>query len=327
IKTRNFAYLHYMEAHQRHTSKLKNTTFAELTNEQVQRGLDWSKLDACNRGTERKICQQYIIYTNAVLDLRDSIANTLETLESNGFLKDTLVVVYSDHGEEFHDHWAEAVADNTDPRGVHGFGHGNSMYQGQLRVPLLIWNPADNKGRIVDNPVSLVDITPSALNWLNVDSGEDTLAGLLLDDAEKLTERAVFASNMAYGPEQITVRQGSKKSIWNTVNDRLRFFDLTVDQNEKKPIKSDDLVMRFDQLNFDYFEMGSNGVGVQPEINQEQLAHLKAIGYLQGAQSNISDETITPDPTFDATDVSNAGSVDQTEMTKKNDDNDEKNHE
>lgn len=327
INQRNFAYLHYMEAHQRHTSKFNNGAFADLTNEQIQRGLDWSKLDACKRGTERKICQQYIVYTNAVLDLRDSIANTLEVLETNGFLKNTLVVIYSDHGEEFHDHWAEAVADKTDPRGVHGFGHGNSMYQELLRVPLLIWNPADNKGRIVDNPVSLVDIAPSALNWLNVDIGEDKLTGLLFDDAEKLSERAVFASHMAYGPEQVAVREGSKKSIWNTVNDSLRFFDLAVDQNEKKAIESDDLVMLFDQLNYDYFEMGSNGVGVQPEINEEQLAHLKAIGYLQGAESNNSSVETTPGPVLNISDISNAGTVEQTETIEEENDDDDKNHE
>ena len=312
---RNYAYLHYMEAHNRHTSKQKKTYFSELTEEQIQRGLDWNELHACKKGIKRKICRQYLIYTNAVLDLRDSIANTLETLEREGFLQDTLVVVYSDHGEEFHDHWAQAAAEQTDPRGVHGFGHGNSMYQELLRVPVLVWNPEDKTGRIIDNPVSLIDIAPSILNWLGIDTGEDILPGLLLDEAEKETERALYASNMAYGPEQIAVRAGTRKSVWNTVSDSSRYFDLGEDPLEQEPLLTDELVLQFDQLTGDYLDLASNSIGLAPEIAEEQLQHLKAIGYLQGDDSDSTETTATnkPNENINFSDVSDSGSDDNTE--------------
>jgi len=313
---RNYAYLHYMEAHNRHTSKQKKTFFAELSEEQIQRGLDWNQLHACQQGIKRKICRQYLIYTNAVLDLRASIANTLETLESAGFLDETLVVVYSDHGEEFHDHWAQAVADKTDPRGVHGFGHGNSMYQELLRVPVLVWNPADKAGRLIDNPISLVDIAPSILNWLGIDIGEDILPGLLLDTAEKQTERALYASHMAYGPEQIAVRAGSRKSVWNTVSDSSQYFDLSADPLEQQPLQTDELVLQFDQLTGDYLDLAGIGTGLAPEIDKEQLQHLKAIGYLQGDDSDNTDNTPANDQNenINFSDVSDSGSDDDTEV-------------
>ncbi|MBE9548761.1 MAG: sulfatase-like hydrolase/transferase [Proteobacteria bacterium] len=279
---RNFAYLHYMEAHNQHTSKKKKDYFSRLTPEQIQQGLDWNQLQACKKGVKDKVCRRYLIYTQAVLGLRDSIASTMEILEEQGYLDDTLVVVYSDHGEEFHDHRRQALKDNHDPRGIAGFGHGNSMYQELLHVPVLVWNPADKTGRLIENPVSLIDIAPSILNWLNIDIDAGILPGMLLDNAEKHAERALYASNMAYGPEQIAVRDGNSKSIWNTVNDESRYFDLAIDPLEKNLIQSDELVLHFDQLTGDYINLASTSIGLAPEINKEQLQHLKAIGYLQG---------------------------------------------
>jgi arylsulfatase A-like enzyme len=304
-----------MEAHNQHTSKKKKDYFSELTAEQVQQGLDWNQLQACEKGVKHKVCRRYLIYTQAVLDLRDSIASTLETLEQQGYLDDTLVVVYSDHGEEFWDHRQQALKDNHDHRGIAGFGHGNSMYQELLHVPVLVWNPADKTGRHVENPVSLIDIAPSILKWLNIDLGTATLPGMLLDDAEKLPGRALYASNIAYGPEQIAVRDGNSKSIWNTVNDESRYFDLAIDPVEKNLIQSDELVLHFDQLTGDYINLAGTSIGLAPEINKEQLQHLKAIGYLQGNDNDTGKimPTEASSEIINFSDISGSDSEDYTE--------------
>ncbi|MCF6262458.1 MAG: sulfatase-like hydrolase/transferase [Xanthomonadales bacterium] len=298
VQQRNFTYLHYMEAHGRHTRNLEEY-FSKLSNDQKKRGLNWAGA-ICENGLEATICQRYLVYNQAVLELRDSLANVLEQLENSGLLEQTLVLVYSDHGEEFHDHLEQAQADNHDPRGIYGFGHGNSLYEEQLHIPLLIWNPNDEKGRIVNTPVSLLDVAPSILDWLGVDISADNFPGMLLDKAEKETDRVFYASNIAYGPEQISVRDGDEKSIWNTVSDKSSYFNLKNDPDEQQPLTGDDLVLHFDKLTGDYLDLASANIGEPPEIDAEQLERLKSIGYLQGSEVEATVKP-KPDPNIDLT--------------------------
>lgn len=69
-------------------------------------------------------------------------------LEARGKLSNTLVIVTSDHGEEF---------------GAHGvMRHGNSLYRSGVRVPLLVSYPNHLQGgRVVSTPVSLRSIAAS----------------------------------------------------------------------------------------------------------------------------------------------------------------------
>lgn len=71
---------------------------------------------------------------------------------------DATVIVFSDHGEEFWDH--------------DGFEHGHTFYDEVLRVPFVIRGPSMPVGRF-DHPVSLLDLTPTVLDLVDV-SFDDT---------------------------------------------------------------------------------------------------------------------------------------------------------
>ncbi|HEY8430994.1 MAG TPA: sulfatase-like hydrolase/transferase [Sandaracinaceae bacterium] len=64
-----------------------------------------------------------------------------------------VIVVTADHGEEFRDHG--------------GVYHGSSVYQEQVRVPLLVHVP-DLEPRRVRTPVEIVDLAPTLLELLGV---------------------------------------------------------------------------------------------------------------------------------------------------------------
>ncbi|MDH3214523.1 MAG: sulfatase-like hydrolase/transferase, partial [Myxococcales bacterium] len=74
-----------------------------------------------------------------------------------GRYDDTLVIVTSDHGEEFRDHgW---------------LGHTRTLYQELVRVPLIVSAPGHRaRPRVVEEPVSLVSITPTVLDLLGIDA-------------------------------------------------------------------------------------------------------------------------------------------------------------
>lgn len=78
-------------------------------------------------------------------------AAILDGLDRRGLSEDTMVVLTSDHGEEFWDHGS--------------VGHGHSVYEELLHVPLFVRLPGEPARRLRDS-VGLVDVMPTILEAL-----------------------------------------------------------------------------------------------------------------------------------------------------------------
>jgi arylsulfatase A-like enzyme len=65
----------------------------------------------------------------------------------------TIIIIAADHGEEFEEHG--------------GRYHGSSLYEEQLRIPLLVSIPGV-AAHVVDGQVQLMDVTPTVLNLLDI---------------------------------------------------------------------------------------------------------------------------------------------------------------
>ena len=89
-------------------------------------------------------------YRNAVHYMDGLVGDLLQRMRASGLLENTIVVVTSDHGEEFND-----SRDNT-------WMHGGNFTQYQTRVPLIVYVPGKN-GRRVSTATSAVDIAPTIL--------------------------------------------------------------------------------------------------------------------------------------------------------------------
>jgi len=84
-------------------------------------------------------------YDSAIAYIDAQVGRLLDDLDARGILDETIVIITSDHGEEFMEH------------GV--MSHGNSLYAPALHVPLIVINgPRAPAGRRVDAAVSLRDI-------------------------------------------------------------------------------------------------------------------------------------------------------------------------
>ncbi len=79
----------------------------------------------------------------------------LDRLEALGLADDTLVVVTSDHGEEFHEHGS--------------WGHGHSIFQELIGVPLMMRIPGGPSGRRVSHTVSTLNIPQTVLDLAGVE--------------------------------------------------------------------------------------------------------------------------------------------------------------
>jgi arylsulfatase A-like enzyme len=91
----------------------------------------------------------------AALDLQ--VGALLDELDRRGVLRDTVVIITSDHGEEFGEH------------GV--FDHGYSLYLDAIHVPLLIVSPSTPHGRAVSEPVSLRDLPATVVDLTGLTAG------------------------------------------------------------------------------------------------------------------------------------------------------------
>jgi arylsulfatase A-like enzyme len=89
---------------------------------------------------------------------------------------DAVVVLFSDHGEEFWDHG--------------DFEHGHTLYDELLRVPLVVRAPGLGARR-VDAPTSLLDVTPTVLDLLGLPV--PALDGRSLANLARTGEDATFA--------------------------------------------------------------------------------------------------------------------------------------
>ena len=282
-----FLYFHFMEAHERHRRPVVElaSMVAGESDEWVESRVNLAPAAICNP-RESLTCQQWLAYGVAVEDLRTQVAEVLEGLKSRGLLQKTLVVLYSDHGEEFMDHQAAEQAAEQDPRGFYGVGHGQSLFQELLHVPLLVWHPSLEGVRISD-PVSLIDMVPSLEQWFAlepIDSEHRPLGlaiGSMLEGGE-VRERQLFSSGIAYGPERASVLDGNWKKISEPGGRSALLFDLHRDSHEHRPLpesKRPDLVSLLERY-FVFGEAVPQRVAV--DISPEKLKELQALGYLEG---------------------------------------------
>jgi len=89
-------------------------------------------------------------YDGEVAFADECVGQLLEGLRQLGLYESTLIVLAGDHGEML---------------GEHGeLNHGFFLYEGALRVPLIVRVPGTEAARRVDLPASLIDIVPTVLS-------------------------------------------------------------------------------------------------------------------------------------------------------------------
>lgn len=163
----------------------------------------------------------------------DQIRKLYQKLEQLGIAHDTLFVVTADHGEAFFDHGKA--------------GHGLSVHQEEIRIPLLFVRPGALRPRAVDAPVQAVDVMPTILRHCAVPFDRTRFQGqdLLGVSAEALRSRKVFASRFVYPDaaelpeffeqEHFAVIEGPSKLIVRGPHGppSLELYDLLADPGER----------------------------------------------------------------------------------------------
>ncbi|MEM9193211.1 MAG: sulfatase [Myxococcota bacterium] len=146
----------------------------------------------------------------------------IEKLKELGLYEDMIFVITSDHGEEFEEHGS--------------WGHGHSVYQELLHVPLIVrWPAAEARGLRVASTVSTMDISPTVLEASGVAIPEvfegRSLLGYLRDQPP--AGPAVAFSDFL--DDRRVIRAGRYKLILRG-NLSWTMFDLETDPGEERQL-------------------------------------------------------------------------------------------
>jgi arylsulfatase A-like enzyme len=182
-------------------------------------------------------------YDSAIRHVDYELAVLFEELSRRNVLDDTVVIITSDHGEEFGEH---------DPRLLE---HGNSLYIQSIRVPLMIRYPQTvPPGVRVPAPVSIADIPATILDLIGASPTEfpgHSLAGQWRDDGHEVPRATPAISELSTQGEGVPFHPVSKGHMRSIVAGSMHYiiageehenlFDLASDPQELHDLAADPL--------------------------------------------------------------------------------------
>lgn len=225
------------------------------------------------------------LYDSQIRQLDSELARLFTALRRSGLLEQTLLIITSDHGEEFME------------RG--GVEHSYTAYQEVVRVPLLIRGPDMPAGLRVAAPVSLVDLAPTILAQTGIDS-DAPMQGLDLSplwkdgDDSAFRERHLFieapggaSQNVLAGewfPVWYGVRQGRYKLVYEQLSESHALYDLLEDPGEERDVSQGEPEMAGALLDVLLARISGSEDGqvdgVEVQLDDEAIERLRALGYV-----------------------------------------------
>jgi arylsulfatase A-like enzyme len=169
------------------------------------------------------------LYDNGVLATDAAMSGLFTLLRKHGLYDGALIAVVSDHGEEFLDHG--------------DYGHGPRVYQELAHVPWLLRRPnAEGGGRVVAQPVALLDVAPTLLDLAGLPVPPEfqgrSLRALLdgSDDGAWLAERALLLEAPDARRGAMALRRGAEKLVLPARDAPAELYDLASDPGEKRDL-------------------------------------------------------------------------------------------
>lgn len=281
-----FAYLHFIAPHSPFIPQPPyNGKFTDPKWKNVQAREMFHDFQRNNDSCDERISSDELAHMIALYDgeiaFSDDLLRELYDIINKDSKRETLLIVTSDHGEEFYEHCR--------------FGHGYSLYQEQLWVPLIFYYPPKvPAGLKLSFNVSNVDIAPTILSLAGlppepkfmgknltpfIEHPDSNTAGYEPESYSELINEHIYTSLIRENYKIIISQK--EKGIFEEI------FNLELDPHEnsnllnlvefnaiRKNLKSrlDANLQRAEKTKIE---------GVDVEVNEDIKEKLKAIGYVQ----------------------------------------------
>ncbi len=214
------------------------------------------------------------LYDGEIRYTDNEIGRLITHLKEREVWRNTLLVVTSDHGEEFLEHGS--------------WEHQKTLYEEVIRVPLIVKGPGVT-ARSETQPVSLLDIAPTVLDFLSIARAPSMKGVSLLRPVTDLREMYGETDHTLDGTRLSFLRGGAKS--WKTIlrSDPLKqavrsseWYDLLADPSEKtnRP-PTGSLRMSIEGRAKDAALKSRSVAARKPvELSAEQKEQLRALGYI-----------------------------------------------
>lgn len=293
-----FLWIHLSDPHAPYTppeefSCLFNTKYCDVIKTTGISALEKKMKDilGCRVNSDDDIELYKTLYDGEVRQTDLVVGKILDSLHNMNLDKNTVVILYGDHGESF-DH-------NYD------FLHREVLYNSSVKIPLIIRDPdAITKETKINRLIDNTDILPTILNLLNIPSNNLTFDGTSFSD---IFQNNIFLKIFKSGEKKyvysmnpylnkFSITDGQYKYIYSLEgtclynNQKEELYDLKKDPQEtvnlynpKKEIGRDfktNLLNYLSKYNLPQYTIRKqNNVDIDPERDPDILSKLKSLGY------------------------------------------------
>ena len=223
-----FLWLHYMDIHEPYVPGRK---YIDMVDSTIDLGEDAMFRLFEDAVLKRDISNQEVVgllkklYRAHVREVDDAVREFFEILEELNSLKDTVIIITSDHGDEFGEHG--------------GLSHDGKMYSELIDIPLIIFEPGRKKPEVCNKLASNIDIPPTIARLFGLTQVE-SFEGRSLLPLEEYPVKGCYgealdiesSQKMGDTREVHYYREGDLKTIFREADNSWELYDLETDPGE-----------------------------------------------------------------------------------------------
>lgn len=286
---RFFLFLHNFDAHYDYTPPAPYDTMFDPHYDGEMDGNHFIERDDVHARMDSRDLEHILaLYDGEIRYVDDHIAILLEKLRKLGLDDDTIVLIVSDHGDEFFEHGNK--------------GHHRTLYDEVLRIPMIVRLPdRAYAGTAVEEQVTLVDLMPTILDVAGVQapSGMQGLSLTPLMAGRRSGRSAIYSAFLdKRGFNLQTARRTNESKVIQHFNRithprkaPVELYDLVSDPEEQSDLSESsttrargelDIMAGFleeqwiENRRLDANSGGSNRI----ELDDDTMEALKALGYV-----------------------------------------------
>ena len=215
------------------------------------------------------------------------IGQLIKKIKEYGLYDDSLIIFMADHGESFGEH--------------DYFTHGRKLYNSGLHVPLIVklpWN--ENADTVIERNVSLLDIAPTILSQLGIQTPDDMEGEDLFNPRSE--ERVLYFEaykgvvdsgkgelfHLKVSPIRYGILKDNVKLIYD--NHKYEAYDVEKDWFESQNIYHNPdsqmavlsgMLIQFKANVEEFIEYSKKYLKQRSKLTKEEIEKLKSLGYIK----------------------------------------------
>ena len=193
-KNKFFLFLHYFHVHDPYSPKADSAGLIDPNYKGNLKSFDISQIVKLNKGEitlpQSDLEHLKTLYDAELLEMDKELGKIFELLSETKLIDNSIIIITSDHGEEFGEHGTWAM-------------HAYSLYDELIHIPLIIRIPDFNQVKRNANLAELVDIPKTIISLLNIKSPQELDGINLMDSFDGKTSKKYVYSETSSQKQQL----------------------------------------------------------------------------------------------------------------------------